>query len=131
MIKLFLDPDELANRAPIIVLLTDLVTAARDAMSKSFGDPELDMPLMSFKDEVLGVFTVGLKATSSRQPALAGLKAMVNAPTLLADDELGFIVHNIDDMLQADSDDGEDAMFVSFLVSKRYSLIACTTATIH
>jgi DNA repair/transcription protein MET18/MMS19 len=102
MIKLFLDPDELANRAPIIVLLTDLVTAARDAMSKSFGDPELDMPLMSFKDEVLGVFTVGLKATSSRQPALAGLKAMVNAPTLLEDAELGCIVHNFVDLLLAE-----------------------------
>jgi DNA repair/transcription protein MET18/MMS19 len=129
MVKLFLNPDELSNRAPITVLLTDLVAAARDSMSKSFTDAELEVPLMPFKDEVLGVFTVGLKATSSRQPALAGLKAMVNTPNLLVDNELGFIVHNADDMLQADPDDGDDAMFVNFLVSKRYSLIACATVT--
>jgi DNA repair/transcription protein MET18/MMS19 len=129
MVKLFLNPDELSNRVPITVLLVDLVAAARDAMSESFADPEPEVPLMPFKDEVLGVFTAGLKATSSRQPALAGLKVMVNTPTLLADDELGFIVHNLDDMLQADPGDGDNPMFVNFLVSRRYSLIACATAT--
>ena len=112
MVKLFLDPDELSNRAPITLLLAELVTASRDAMSKSLADPELGVLLMPFKDEVLGIFTVGLKATSPRQPALAGLKAMVNTPNLLADEELGFIVHSVDDLLQAHPDNGDDTMFV-------------------
>jgi hypothetical protein len=131
LVKLFLDPDELSNRAPITVLLAELVAAARDSMTKSSEDPELDVPLMPFKDEVLGVFIVGLQATSC-QPALAGLTAMVTTPALLADEELGFIVHNIDDILQANPDDGDDARFVvNFLVSKRHSPFVCIVATTH
>jgi hypothetical protein len=124
LVKLFLNPDELPNRAPITVLLAEIVAAARDSMRKSAADFQLNVPLMPFKDEVLGVFTVGLKAASSCQPALAGFKAMVTTSALLTDEELGFIVHNIGDILQGDPDDGGEARLVKFLDGKRDSLIA-------
>jgi hypothetical protein len=109
LVRLFLSPDELSNRAPITVLLAELIAAARDSMARSSTDLDFNVPLMPFKDEVLGVFTVGLKATSSCQPALAGFKAMVTTPALLTDEELGFIVHNASDILQADPDNVDDA----------------------
>jgi hypothetical protein len=115
LVKLFLDPDEVSNRAPIIVLLAELIVAARDSMAKSPAGLELGIPLTLFKDEVLGVFTVGLKATSSCQPALAGLKAMVTTPNLLINEELAFIVHSVGDLLQADPDDGDAARSVKSL----------------
>jgi hypothetical protein len=114
LVRLFLSPDELSNRAPIIILLAELVVAARDSMLQSAIDQELDVPLIPYKDEVLGVFTVGLKTTHPCQPAIAGLKAVVTTPGLLADDELGFVVHNVHDILLADSDNGDDAMLVIF-----------------
>jgi DNA repair/transcription protein MET18/MMS19 len=107
LVRLFLNPDELPNRPPISILLAELVTAARESMSNSLPGTEPDM--MPFKDEVLGVFIVGLKAASSCQPALIGLQAMVTTPALLTDEELGFIVHNVDDILQANPDDGDDS----------------------
>lgn len=115
LVKLFLKPDELPNRPPISVLLAELVVAARDSISNSEPDLKRDIPLIPFKDEVLGVFTVGLKTASSCQPALAGLNAMVTTPELLTDEELGFIVHNANDILQADLDDGDDARSAEFL----------------
>lgn len=73
-------------------------------------------PLLPYKDQVLGVFTVGLKATSSCLPALSGLKYMVTTPDLLSDEELGFIVHNVNELLGAGPGDDEDARSnVSFL----------------
>jgi DNA repair/transcription protein MET18/MMS19 len=114
LVRLFLSPNEALNRAPITVLLAELITAARDSMAKSLTSTELHVSLMPFKDDVLGVFTVGLKTTSCCQPALAGLNAMVTTPALLADEELGFIVHNVNSILQADPDDedGDNARFV-------------------
>jgi DNA repair/transcription protein MET18/MMS19 len=109
LVKLFLSPDELPNRPSISVLLAELVAAARDSMSNSFSGTEPNVPLMPFKDEVLGVFTVGLKVTSSCQPALVGLRAMVTTPALLTDEELGFIVHNVNDILQADPNNDDDS----------------------
>jgi hypothetical protein len=128
LVELFLNPDELSNRAPITVLLAELVAAARDSMTKKLIDNELDVPLMPFKDEVLGVFTVGLRAPFC-QPALAGLKAMVTTPTLLADEELGFIVHNVSGILHANSDD--DARFAHFLITKRHLLMAYSTVATY
>lgn len=106
LVKVFLSPDELPNRAPTTVLLAELVTAARDSMAKS-PDNTSEVFVLPFKDEVLGVFVVGIAATSTRLPALAGIEAMVTTPGLLTDDELGFIVHNVDGILQADPDEDD------------------------
>lgn len=101
--KLFLDPNELPNRPPITALLAELVVAAKGSMLNSI--PDQTAPLMPYKDQVLSVFTVGLKATSSYSPALSGLRYMVTTPGLLTDEELGFIVHNVNELLKEGSDD--------------------------
>ncbi|KZT67370.1 ARM repeat-containing protein [Daedalea quercina L-15889] len=110
LVKLFLNPDELPNRAPTLRLLADVISAARDSMPN---DPETlpaeeDIPLAPYKDEVLGVLTVGLTAGSSAQPALDGLKALVTTRALLADDELGFVVHKVNELLQDGQEENED-----------------------
>ncbi|KAI0333855.1 ARM repeat-containing protein [Cubamyces sp. BRFM 1775] len=109
LVKLFLDPDELPNRAPTLRLLADLIEAARKSTAQ---EPEVlpdegSVPLSPYKDEVLGVLTVGLKAPASALPAIDGLKSMVRTVGLLTDDELGFVVHNVNELLQKDEDEGE------------------------
>lgn len=106
--KLFHNPDELPNRAPTLRLLADLIEAARKSTAE---DPEVlpeegNVPLSPYKDEVLGVLTVGLK-TASALPAIDGLKSMVRTGGLLTDEELGFVVHNVNDILQKDEDESE------------------------
>ncbi|KAI0773303.1 ARM repeat-containing protein [Trametes elegans] len=109
LVKLFLNPDELPNRAPTLRLLADLIEAARKSTAD---DPEVlpeegDVPLSSYKDEVLGVLTVGLKTPASALPAIDGLKSMVLTRGLLTDEELGFVVHNVNEILQKDEDESE------------------------
>ncbi|KAI0372603.1 ARM repeat-containing protein [Pilatotrama ljubarskyi] len=109
LVKLFLDPDELPNRAPTLRLLSDLIEAARKSTAD---DPEVlpeegDVPLSPYKDEVLGVLTVGLKTPSSALPAIDGLKSMVRTAGLLTDEELGFVVHNVNELLQRDEGESE------------------------
>ena len=106
-VKLFLNPDELPNRAPTLRLLANLIEAARESTSQ---DPEVlpeegGVPLSPYKDEVLGVLTVGLKTPASAYPAIDALKSMVRTPGLLTDEELGFIVHNVNEVLQKDEDE--------------------------
>ena len=98
LVKLFLNPDEIQNRAPILKLLADLIDAARQSASRE----DKSAALASYKDEVLGVLTVGLKNTSSSIHALDGLTGMVTTPNLLSDDELGFIVHNVNELFAGD-----------------------------
>lgn len=66
-------------------------------------------PVLSpYKDAVLGLYTVGLKSSSQQSAALSGLKAMVLSEGLLTDEELGFIVHNVNDIVEQDRDDTDD-----------------------
>lgn len=119
LVKLFLDPDEVQNRAPILRLLADLIDAARQSASKD----EQTAALAPYKDEVLGVLTVGLKNTLSAIHALDGLKAMVLTPNLLSDDELGFVVHNVNELFAGDvSELSEDVRYTSLFmfVARKY-----------
>jgi DNA repair/transcription protein MET18/MMS19 len=112
LIKLFLSPDELPNRGPILTLLSSLAVAARDSAAKS-GAAEASSgsegaPLSPYKDSVLGAMTVGLKAVSSAQPAIEGLNAMVTTPGLLDDEELGFVVQKLNDLVSGEQEDSSD-----------------------
>ena len=108
-VKLFLDPDELPNRAPTLRLLADLIEAARKSTSQ---DPEVlpdegSVPLSPYKDEVLGILTVGLKTPASAFPAIDALKSMVLTGGLLTDEELGFVVHKVNEVLQKDDEESD------------------------
>ena len=109
-VKLFLDPDEAPNRPPTLRLLSDVVEAARDSVLR---DPEVlpaegEAPLSPYKDEVLGVFTVGLKNTGTCKHALEGLKNMVTTQGLLSDEEFGFVVHNVNEILLKEGMEDDD-----------------------
>ncbi|KAF7971317.1 hypothetical protein HWV62_21494, partial [Athelia sp. TMB] len=117
LVKLFHSPDEIQNRAPTSVLLVELVTAAQSSTTTSSSDTS-EVFILPFKDEVLGVFISGLKAASTRAGSLLGLKAMVLTPHLLTDEELGYIVHNTESVLQANSDEEDDARLATYLHPK-------------
>ena len=101
------------------MVLSEFISAARDSSPKMLrqtnlteGGMEVELtapPLFSSKDEVLGVLAVGLKSVSSRRPALAGLQGMVTTENLLTNEELAYIVHNVNGILNADSDEIDDA----------------------
>lgn len=78
-----------------------------EALRKSPLDTSGEGNLASLKDETLSVFVVGLKAFSSRRPALRGLKSMVETDELITREELGFIVHNVNDIILDEEDDQE------------------------
>jgi len=99
LVRLFHDPDEISARAPTTFLLSELIASARDSTDK-IPPLEVEPPLLPFKDEVLGVLTVGLTLSSTRNVALSGLRAMTSTKGLLSDEELGFIVHNVDQIIQ-------------------------------
>ncbi|KAL4245852.1 MMS19 nucleotide excision repair protein [Abortiporus biennis] len=119
LVKLFLNPDEAPNRAPTLRLLSDIIIAARDSTLHNADalPDEVVVPLSAFKDEVLGVLTVGLKATSTSRPALDGLKGMVTTQGLLTDEEVGFVVHNVNELLSEDEDEDVSEAILDLLTS--------------
>ncbi|KAJ3721001.1 ARM repeat-containing protein [Lentinula raphanica] len=111
LVKLYIQPDNLAARPSILLLLSDLIAAARDSMnvSKSNDSSSSETPLGPYKDEILGIVSSALKVPSSRDPALACLLGMVSTDNLLSDEELGFIVHNVNEILSEESEEAEEA----------------------
>ena len=103
LIGLFQNPDEIANRDSVVSHLADLSEALRKSPLVVVGEGNL----ASLKDETLSVFVAGLKAFSSRRSALRGLKDMVETEELITDEELGFIVHNVNDVTLDEEDDEE------------------------
>ena len=117
LVKLFHDPDEVQNRAPILRLLADLVDAVRQSETVQASETATLAP---YKDEVLGVLTVGLKHTSGSVHALDGLKSMASTPRLLSDEELGFIVHSVNDLLSGDVTEMSEDVRCPILLSLLY-----------
>jgi DNA repair/transcription protein MET18/MMS19 len=106
LLKLFADPNEVPSRHPILLLLSDLIAAARDsANAKStpeepMSDSPPEPPLAPFKDEVLGALISGVVTLATTRAALAGLTGLVSTPHLLSDAELGFVVLKVNDVLE-------------------------------
>lgn len=106
----------------MLAVLTEFINAVRDSSSKfspqtvrteAGVDPEPMVPTLTpYKDEALGVLTVSLKTSSLRRLALIGLQGMVTTENLLTSEELGFIVHNVNEILEADSNEFRDARCV-------------------
>ncbi|KJA28181.1 hypothetical protein HYPSUDRAFT_130307 [Hypholoma sublateritium FD-334 SS-4] len=116
--RLFHNPDEISSRPATLVLLADLISAARDSMlPEKVQAAEADLPLAPYKDEVLGVFSVGLTSAITRSMALAGLKAIASTRGLLSDDELGFIVHNVDQIIEGNPSEFVDQSILDVLSS--------------
>jgi len=107
LMKLFMSDDELSNRPQILLLLADFVNAAREPMDKRMGH-EGEVPLLPYKDEILSIVSTGLKLTTSRRPALSLIMGLITATNLLADEELGFIVHIVNETFNSERMDHDD-----------------------
>ncbi|KIJ20729.1 hypothetical protein PAXINDRAFT_160240 [Paxillus involutus ATCC 200175] len=123
LVKLFHDPGEVSNRAAVIMLLTDLLntlalhsnTSEPSMLHKrplsmgptSLGSPG-PSPLESAKDALLGLLVVGLKSSSTRLPAIHGLSALIRIPSVVTDEELGYIVLETSEFVGKEPDEVED-----------------------
>ncbi|KAG2141268.1 ARM repeat-containing protein [Suillus clintonianus] len=111
LIRSFHDPDEVSNRAPVVMLLTELIDACRgDATHASVpqSSSPSSSPLIDSKDALLGLLIVSLKAPATCLPALHGITALVRTPNVVADDELGYIVLEVSELLRKEADEVED-----------------------
>ncbi|KAJ7117461.1 Dos2-interacting transcription regulator of RNA-Pol-II-domain-containing protein [Mycena epipterygia] len=105
LLKIFGDPNEVPTRHPVLLLLSDLIAAARDsakaeASAAAIADVPPEAPLAPYKDEVLGALISGVATLATTRAALAGLTGLVSTPHLLSDAELGFVVLKVNDVLE-------------------------------
>ncbi|KAG6381494.1 Dos2-interacting transcription regulator of RNA-Pol-II-domain-containing protein [Boletus reticuloceps] len=119
LIGLFHDPGEVSNRAAVIALLADLLSAFVASVtpdpSTTTEQASEDLPplihssLTSHKDVIIGMFIVGLKSSATRLPGIRGLSNLIRIPTLLTDSELGYIVFETGELARKEPDEAEDA----------------------
>ncbi|KAH7105998.1 ARM repeat-containing protein [Auriculariales sp. MPI-PUGE-AT-0066] len=103
LMSLFLDPDEATIRPAILTALAALCTTIRKIYEEPGRDYKSERLLDDYKDQLLGAFTVELKNPPSSGAAIDGLHQMVLIPELLSNEELGFIVHNLNELLQTEN----------------------------
>ena len=121
-----MNPDEVQNRGAVLQLLSDLVVAARigsEAVPADSSAESATAALSPYKDEVLGVLTVGLQVPSGRKSALTGLLGAVQTKGLLTDEELGFTVHKVNELLTSGDAEDEDIRCAHLPVSPVLYLI--------
>lgn len=111
LVTLFVTLEDTASRLSDLLLLSDLIAAARDSVSNLQQSEVTETPLLPYKDEVLGIVTTGLQTNSLRRPALACLLGMVSTKHLLTDEELGFVVHKANEVLQGDTNENDDERY--------------------
>ncbi|KAI0258930.1 ARM repeat-containing protein [Gloeopeniophorella convolvens] len=102
LIELFVNPDELPNRGPVLTLLSSVIAAARDSTSKA---ADTEIFLLPFKDEVLGILITGLTARSSSLSAIEGLGGVITTPGLLDDEEVGFVVQKVNEVISGQNEE--------------------------
>lgn len=107
LIALFRDPAEITNRSATLTASETIIASVKDAFVPRLNhaeDPKKysdEAVLEEFKDDLLGIFTVGLKTTATIPPSLRGLNTIAQIPSYLTDEELGFIAHNVNEVLEA------------------------------
>ena len=87
----------------MLSLLASLIAASRDSALKEINSEEVF--LLPFKDDVLGVLVLGLMGKSSLRPAIEGLSGLVTTAGLLDDDEIGFVVQKVNDVISGQQED--------------------------
>lgn len=107
LMKLFMNQDEVSNRPQVLLLLADFVNAAREPIDQRTGH-EGGVPLLPYKDEILSIVSIGLKSRTSRLPALSLTMGLITAMGLLTDEELGFIVHIVNETFNSEKMDHDD-----------------------
>jgi len=110
-IRLFHDPDESPTRLGTLTLLCEVIESARNAVGQD--NTVREPALMPFKDEVLGLYIAGLQLTSLRTVALSGLNALILTNGLLADEEIGYVVHKVNDIIAVNQDDPDETRLVA------------------
>jgi DNA repair/transcription protein MET18/MMS19 len=109
-IRLFHNPDEVLTRLGTLTLLCEVVDSARNSAGQDNSDIFARGPALTpFKDEILGLYIAGLQSTSLRIVALSGLKGLTLTDGLLSDEEIGYVVHKVNDIIAVNQDDSDEA----------------------
>ncbi|KAG8918476.1 hypothetical protein FRC00_012446, partial [Tulasnella sp. 408] len=106
MMKLYLDPAEAAQRSHIVLQLSNLLLTlqevyAEDNSSTNYAQERL---LEAHKDQLIGVISSSLKVVDTRMAALSGTLHLVQIPGLLTEEELGYLVQHLNELLEPSSD---------------------------
>ena len=111
LVMLYRSPDEAAYRSPVLAGLAGIIMAVSRASLDSAISVDEDL-LGPYKDDVLGAFTSGMKASQTRRPALEGILHLIRVPACMTSDELGFVTHNMNQLIAESSEDLEELRFV-------------------
>lgn len=103
-IRLFHNPDEASTRLGTLTLLCEVIEAARNSARQNPRDPAL----LPFKDEVLGLYISSLQSASLRTIAFSGLKCLVLTDGLLTDEEFGYVVHKVNEVITVNQEDPDE-----------------------
>ncbi|KAG8999782.1 hypothetical protein FRB90_011960 [Tulasnella sp. 427] len=106
LIKLYLDPAEASQRSHIVLQLSNLLLTLQEVYSGDIASASYvqEHVLEAHKDELLGVISSSVKVADTRMAALSGTSHLVQIQGLLTEEELGYLVQHINELLEPSSD---------------------------
>lgn len=113
LVSLFRNRDEIPNRPQILTLLC-LIIAAMESNPKIVAeDSEVQKALLSYKDDVLGLFVAGIQSDDSREAAIEGLRKLVALREVITEEEMIYIVHTITEVLLSSAENPEASRYIT------------------
>ncbi|KAG8974923.1 hypothetical protein FRC05_006600 [Tulasnella sp. 425] len=106
LMKLYLDPAEAAQRSHLVLQLSNLLLTLQEIYA---GDNDSlnytqERILEAHKDQLLGIISSSLKVAETRMAALSGTLHLVQIHGLLTEEELGYLVQHLNELLEPSSD---------------------------
>jgi DNA repair/transcription protein MET18/MMS19 len=94
-LKLFVLPERVSSRSAILAAISSFIVSLKDRESLD----EVLQLLQPYTDDVVGVISVGIKSATDRKIALSSLSNSVRIKKWFSDEELGFLIHEINETL--------------------------------
>lgn len=114
--RIYAGIDDISLRPAILILLSDYIAAVRDTWATDHSDSEKgDIPLAQYKDDIISLVSSGVTVPQCRSAGIACLLGLVSIKDFLTEDELRFIVHTANDLLQEDSSENSQSVSIGLV----------------
>lgn len=110
LFTLFRNHDEETTKPQVLTLINVLLVAAGSIPASEMEEAHSEEHLLAqFKEILISIYCSSTKVEQTVQPALSGLKILINTPDLLTNEDMNIIVETVNEVLSSPGEAADDS----------------------